>query len=486
MAGAVQRFKDELHLSVPSFDITSAKPPVLGPLEKEDVLEKYNRVCLILRALKHTSSPSKWRDHGFENSELSFEPMGIPLRAVPRWMQKKKEKTKKKDEDARDRFPAKKFPLKWDKFWGTKENKDAMKAHIDVYLDENNISPPPEVSTLKQDPRYFQSAAQWRDTLRLELDLQRALMDLAFIDFEIPEAEKVNVFGRADACSWEKAQDLLRENAVSIRLRLKVVEEDYEYVPEYNGPPLEISRYMHLNKEHELLPGAAQNPSKCATGGDPSIPSTQDRLAASALCSGPEDVLLNNRIDQLLSVRTKPRQRDSSNGFQNSDPEKSRDRGEKLAEDLRDATNGEVPLQWKPTITKPTNKPELKRWLAYHDGFDVSTEEGLRAWRKKALSDPRICDANTPAPNTKTSGKMSLKRDKASALKEFDNEAVQTNLEKDYDVSTSAQVGLTLNSLMDRTDISTPKRMTSVFRGRMQAARCSWGHASRTQERFLI
>jgi hypothetical protein len=105
-------------------------------------------------------------------------------------MRKKKEGVKQQEEETRDRFPAKEFPLKWDKFWGTKENKDTMQTHIAEYLDENNIEPPPELSKLKHDPRYFESGAQWRDTLRAELDLRTSLLDLAFIDFETQEPNR--------------------------------------------------------------------------------------------------------------------------------------------------------------------------------------------------------------------------------------------------------------------------------------------------------
>jgi hypothetical protein len=201
---------------------------------------------------------------------------------------------------------------------------------------------------------------------------------------------------------------------------------------------------MRLNEEHVLLPGPASISDQSPAVAESSTP--QDRLTGTPLCVGPEDVRLNEWIDQLLALRTSSRRLDKyvQNSKVSENADKSKESGERLAEELRNATTGEVPLQWKPTISKPPTKTKLKPWLAYHSACDVSTEEGLAAWRKKALNDPRICDAITPAPNTKVSGTLNLKKDRLAALKSFDNDAVQSNLETDYDVSIRQPSCLTL------------------------------------------
>lgn len=153
-----------------------------------------------------------------------------------------------------------------------------------------------------------------------------------------------------------------------------------------------------------------------------------------AFCSTPADAILNQKIAALIAARKvsdrKPTKKTEAEA-----------RIEQLREELLEQTTKES-LQWRRKIEQPTSKSDLKKWLAEHDGFDVSTKDGLQSWLQKLLHDPRVCDVNTPQGNTgtKASGQLNLKKEKLAALKEYERGITQTHLEKDIDVGSKSMI----------------------------------------------
>lgn len=113
------------------------------------------------------------------------------------------------------------FNWEWVK---SRRQQQAMKKHLKDRMNLANIALFAKRGTLKLDPRRFQHGSQWRDHLRAVLGLrnQALKLDLAYIDLEDDDGNRVNIYGNAEA-SFEERKMLFRTKDVIVLLRMEII-----------------------------------------------------------------------------------------------------------------------------------------------------------------------------------------------------------------------------------------------------------------------
>lgn len=232
--------------------------PHLGPFAQEILAERYNRINLIFYSLRFALSPSKAKSFRLldpSKCTLFTKHDTIPLDLWPYWMRPHPQSTSI-SLAAPLQYPPKTFDMQWARSSGTREHREALEYHLmdeDGHVQSEGLMIPPIDSRINTDPRLCVSAAQWRDTLRVQYNLWKLRLELDKLDIILPDKDKVNIFGEGE-CSWNAAQVLFsNEDNIVIQMKLTVLADDVEHpIIEWEGPPPNISSFITVTDQLRL------------------------------------------------------------------------------------------------------------------------------------------------------------------------------------------------------------------------------------------
>lgn len=340
-ANASEEFtKQHPSLKVPDFDTEAIIPPKLGPhidLD-EHMLEKYNRTHNLIRSVAWLTSQSRWKDKIGKNDPF-------PIRQVhpsytPRWMIANSNASVQKTKV--DTFPAKKISLVYDRKRKTKWTEELI-AHVRDYVEAQGLAMPPLEVRCLRDPRAFDSGEQWRDTVRRQLSMESLRVEfftLAFV--ELPKSEgaegiKMPFYASSsqNLYSWRQVKDALLQSDLEVQFvyTLKPLDEDEDFQYEYSGAPLALQEDFHLGADGDI---------------------EQIHGATSALVQdGDEDEKLVNEAEE--------------------------------AEAQAFLSGGGITIKKPPIPQSEFSVADREKMLEEHNGHDVFTPDGLRAWQEMVI-----------------------------------------------------------------------------------------------------
>ncbi|KAL8841352.1 MAG: hypothetical protein Q9170_000983 [Blastenia crenularia] len=311
---------------VPSSDVSSVLMPRLGPYHElgEVDLEKYNRVVNLLRSVAHTVSGSRWKEK--MGAKGALERRKLHPSSLPRWMIPEPDVGKLIENQPKS-LPSKAILLAWNSEQRTKYS-EALANHIRDFVEVEGLSISNAEEYPVKDPRYFQSGPQWRDTVRRQLNFSRLRVEFFTLNMMFSEA-KLLVFGPGKVTPWEEIKNLLFQNServvFSYTLRPLLEEEDFEL--EFRGVPIGLQADFRISSDGDIervSPLPVENPENPFDA--------QAELENAAFLSGSG-----------ATTKRKP-----------------------------------VPQSFYP--------PEKRDIMLHdHDGYDVWTKEGLRAWQTHAI-----------------------------------------------------------------------------------------------------
>jgi hypothetical protein len=251
-------------------------------------------------------------------------------------------------------LPEKEFSLVWDTKSKSKYSEE-LQEHIDGFIEESFKSMPAPVQACHADPRAYLNGAQWRDEVRHQLALQELHVNFASINIEY-ESVRQNIFGRNNAIPWPDVLTILNtvDTPISFVYVLRAGYDGDQWVPEYVGPPLALSKDMNVSPYGEF--SAVITPTKLT------IP---DRTRTTTAILMPAALVPKDLTDPKATSAEETTQRAFLSGATTSSAE------------------------YMPDPVKDWPNKRLRD--LHHSKIDMTTEKGVHEWRMKALNDSRIC-----------------------------------------------------------------------------------------------
>ena len=334
------------------------KLPSLGPHANVDehLVEKYNRAYCLLRGFSQILEPGRWTSKISGPEATPFESTLVDPSYVPLWMVQVD--TASAAAGIPKRSPTRVLEpkmtiLSWDRDPKYKPMQ-AVDQHINDFIGPGHlrsILPYDPVPALK-DPRVYPNGAMWRDTVRRQLSFDRLRLDFLSLILEDEGKEMVIHSDVVPAKSWEHIREQLCKSnrEVKIQYTVKPLEEDEDFEIEWTGPPVALLADIRLGDDNDV-----------------------------------EAIPPDTKQDELLNAQM---------SFEDQE----------LAENKAFLSGGGHSLTRGPPKpeTEFSNATEEKRieMLYRHDGFDVLTPDGLKAWQAHVYG--TIC-SNVPKEKTQPS-----------------------------------------------------------------------------------
>lgn len=347
----VATFEKDMKCTIPPFDRSSIMLPVLGPRPEfeEHQMERYSRVFAIIKHLQNKLTGSI---KVYFNTE-KYTSMKVAPTSIPEWMRSKsgtRTVTKPGASSVVPRFPPKQLTLEIKRGSSTKVEADLAK-HEELYVLFNSMALPKGAVDAVHDPRLYENGAEWRDSVRRQLNMFDLRIDICSIMMPLTLEQGVVIvydsITRSKSTVWSEVLRLLRKDAddVVFSIQLKALDdtdiEESEYPYEYQGVPMSLSGTMIIVND-ELV--------------------TSDTVVQS---TEPEDPFSDE-----------PKQ-----------PDAHRTADQDAVQQITTFVDNRPIINKIPTVSPTTifGPDQHDESLLYHGNIDVSTADGLLAWQKSAL-----------------------------------------------------------------------------------------------------
>jgi hypothetical protein len=204
----------------------SDKETISGSTPRELPIEVYFRACISLRPRHQKSS----------NQGLMHDEIPAP------------------EDDPAGQIQPKVFKLKWLRV-GTEQERQIMQDHINGWLKEHRLAPPPDYTTLEIDPRFCDNPMQWRDTLRDQLNMDNLRLDLKVIYLTDENGgNRRCIYGRDKILNWDATKEVFMSEDVQVHVKLYVLGDGQKADREWQGLPPILGKYVKKGEDNLITP----------------------------------------------------------------------------------------------------------------------------------------------------------------------------------------------------------------------------------------
>lgn len=331
----------------------SVKAPVMGPLENESALEVSNRAWQLLKYCRETNQSGNFNkrfDEGLING-VKVSPAYIPA-----WMRPKKDPAsrdvgKSTPVEQADKLPQKQFSILWDKVL---QGGDDVLSPTIADARKNKIIVPSVKQKFQIDPRVFNSEGALRDAIRRQYNCEEIGMNIELVELDYCVVDDnttiTHNMSMDDFSTIKSALDDTNNDKFEFRVAFKPLEDPSEYIYESFEPLPTFAEFVEV-KDGDV----GQNLFSSATRAGAAFPNTSAQSSGTGVASS--------------AARTRE---DIFRSFVD----------EALGQDDASPEIGEAPDPKK----KFPDVADQEAMLAYYDGHDVTTEEGMRSWQRKLFT----------------------------------------------------------------------------------------------------
>ena len=384
------KFESCFRVTLPTFNVLFIQYPDLGSKQELEEIEmkRYSWANAVLKSLQNLLSPMKWKEAILNSKGDVFASTHITEDALLTWMKSLRDFNVSLMNTAimKQSRLTKSFTLHLDRSKMTRFS-ELLNQHIENHITYNGLRMPDEDMTAEKDPHAFPTGDMWRDIIQWQL--QFAKLKVNFLTIDLQPTTSISVWkylvydsqNLRQGQTWTAVLEVLNEaesDEFIFTYTLQTVNDDEdEYSYEYDGPLLALQDEFQVTADNDIA--LLNKPVTITEDIKMNIP------------SGHHDE--NTELNIPSRHHYDDTEMNTSSGHHDDDTEMDitsehlneealTDEQQKIQDFL---SSGETTIHlklWPDSLFGPNQREEM---LRYHDGYDVSTPEGLLAWQHYAL-----------------------------------------------------------------------------------------------------